>query len=240
MNVGHHVQLMTIGDCSKTETKDYFDRELLPKVPDELKPKVDFEQIYHAFGGKLSHINDYLQAWINKDGDLTPYTSATFTQSYTLLQFHLTRENFQTFSPLTSAVANESEQTEDAQFTEEQLVHVMRRLVKPPHSVPYFDLCREIGTTQVDSMIKTRILDLRWTKTVSPEDDWVEREWSKDGIERPIILPMTRILRRAMEIVLTSYPEGKTTEQSSIGESESSLYFKMPDKIWKEKPFNRS
>lgn len=78
----------------------------------------------------------------------------------------------------------------------------MRKLVEPPYSLPYFDLCRKIGTAQTDAMIKTRVLDLRWTKSISPEQDWVERVWSKDGVERPIVLPMTRIVRRAMEIAL--------------------------------------
>ena len=240
MNIGHHAQLMTIGDCSRKDTETWFKDEVVPKVPEHLQSKINFEEIYHAFGGKLSHINDYVQAWSNADGDLTPYTSATFIQNYALLQFHLTQENFHTFSPLTTAVAPNSKDTDEVDFTEKQLLHVMRRLVKTPHSVPYFELCREIGTTQVDAMIKTRILDLRWMRTVSPENDWVEREWSKDGVERPIILPMTRILQRAMEIVLKSYPDGGTTEHSPIGEDKDKLYLKMPASIWQERPFNRS
>lgn len=237
MNVGHHVQLMTIGDCSKEATRKYFMDELVEQVPERLRSRLNFEEVYHAFGGKLSHISDYVQAWINSDGGLTPYTSAIFVQSYALLQFHLTRGNFKTFSPLTSAVHHGSEEgEEDAQFTEEQLLQVMRILVKAPHSIPYFDLCRAIGTGEVDAMIRTRILDLRWTKTISPEDHWLEREWSRDGVERPILLPMTRILRRAMEIVLESIPatEAQPAKEDIVAEG---LYSKRPHSVWREDVF---
>lgn len=209
MNVGHHAQLMTIGDCTKDETRSYFQDELLPTIPDNLKAKINFDEIYEAFGGKLSHISDYVSAWVNADGEMTPYTSAIFTQAYTLLQFHTTHDNFETFSPLSTATAGSSSDDDTARFTREDLFHVMKQLVKPPYSLPYFRLCREVGTEQVDSMIKTRILDLRWTRTVTPEQDWAERVWSKDGIERPIVLPMTTIVRRAMEVLFREEEEYK-------------------------------
>ncbi|TLD26276.1 hypothetical protein E2P81_ATG08088 [Venturia nashicola] len=202
MNVGHHSQLMTIGDCTKSETRQYFKDEILPTVPDDLKSKVDFEEVYAAFGGKLSHISDYMSVWVNKSAQsVTPFNSAIFTQAYTLLQFHLTHESFDTYSPLSTATAW-SNPEDETQFSRKDLIHVMRKLVNEPYSLPYFELCRHIGTAQTDAMIKTRVLDLRWTGTVSPEQDWVERVWSKDGVERPIVLPMTRIVRRAMEVVL--------------------------------------
>jgi hypothetical protein len=202
MNVGHHSQIMTIGDCTKQETRQFFKDEIMPTVPNDLKSKVDFEEIYDAFGGKLSHISDYMSVWVNKSGqDVTPLKSAIFTQAYTLLQFHLTHESFDTYSPLSTATAW-SNAEDETQFTRKDLIHVMRKLVEPPYSLPYFDLCRAIGTAQTDAMIKTRVLDLRWTKTVSPEQNWAERVWSEDGVERPIVLPMTRIVRRAMEVSL--------------------------------------
>jgi hypothetical protein len=202
MNVGHHSQLMTIGDCTKAETRQFFEDEIMPTVPDALKPKVDFEEVYAAFGGKLSHISDYMSVWINKEGvDVTPLNSAIFTQAYTLLQFHLTHESFDTYSPLSTSTAW-SNSEDETQFSRKDLLHVMRKLIKPPYSLPYFELCRSIGTAQTDAMIKTRVLDLRWTKTVSPEMEWAERVWSGDGVERPIVLPMTRIVRRAMEVAL--------------------------------------
>lgn len=259
MNVGHHAQIMTVGDCTKEETYAFFMDVLIETVPADLRPKVNFEEMYEAFGGKLSHINDYLNAWINMDGNLTPYTSAIFIQAYTLLQLHLTHEQFETFSPMSTAVGQIEEEDEDTKFSKKDLLLVMRKLVVTPHSLPYFDLCRTIGTSHVDAMIKTRVLDLRWTKTVSPEDEWIERKWSEDGIERPIVLPMTRIVRRAMEIVLKEEDEhesvfeqpvqapakeaaeGEARESSNaVKEALGSMYKRMPESIWKESPFTRS
>ncbi|KAE9962203.1 hypothetical protein BLS_000670 [Venturia inaequalis] len=218
MNVGHHAQLMTIGDCTKSETRQFFKDEIMPTVPDDLKSKVDFEEVYAAFGGKLSHISDYMSVWVNNSGQsVTPLNSAIFTQAYTLLQFHLTHESFDTYSPLSTATAW-SNPEDETQFSRKDLIYIMRKLVKEPYSLPYFELCRNIGTAQTDAMIKTRVLDLRWTGTVSPEQDWIERVWSKDGVERPIVLPMTRIVRRAMEVVLGEIDaaEEEDAKESSV------------------------
>lgn len=202
MNVGHHSQILTIGDCSKEETLAYFLEQMLPSVPKYMASQLEFEELYDAFGGKLSHISDYVSAWVNSDGQMTPYTSPIFIQAYTLLQFHLTHSKFETFSSLSTATAGTDFSDDSARFKPEDLLRVMEKMVKSPFSAPYFALCREIGTEQIDSMIKTRILELRWTRTVTLEDDGVEKIWSKDGVERPIVLPMTRIIRRAMEVIL--------------------------------------
>lgn len=203
MNVGHHAQILTIGDCTKAETETFFVDELLQTIPKNLQTAIKFEELYDVFGGKLSHINDYVSSWVNSEGTLTPYTSAIFVQAYTLLQFHLTHEQFETFSPLSTATSGTSTEGDDARFSAKELAYVMRKMVEPPYSMPYFALCRDIGTEKVDSMIKTRILELRWTKSVSPEEGWIERVWSEDGIERPIVMPMTRIIRKAMEVIIS-------------------------------------
>jgi hypothetical protein len=209
MNVGHHSQIITIGDCSREETLSYFLEQMLPAVPKELAGDlgVHFEEVWENFGGKLSYVNDYVASWANADGKLSPMQSPIFIQAYTLLQFHLTRKNFETFSPLSTATAGTSTEEDDARFTAKDLLFVMRKLTQPPYSVPYFTLCREIGTSEVDSMIKGRILEVRWTRSVSPEEGWVERQWSEDGIERPVVLPMTRMVRKAMEVVLREEDE---------------------------------
>jgi hypothetical protein len=36
-------------------------------------------------------------------------------------------------------------------------------------SIPYFALCRELGVGAVDGMVKGRILELRWTETITRE-----------------------------------------------------------------------
>ncbi|PPJ56957.1 hypothetical protein CBER1_02225 [Cercospora berteroae] len=219
MNVGHHTQLLTIGDCSKEETRAYFDGTIQEMIPEHLQHKLSFDDVYEAFGGKLAHINDYVSSWVNAEGELPVYQSAVFVQAYTLLQFHLTKSTFQTYSPLSVATAGTSTVADDATFTPEHLVHVMKKLVESPYSLPYFQLCREIGTNEVDSMIKTRILELRWTRSVTPEDSAAEQVWSHDGIQRPVVLPMTRIVRRAMEVVLKEIAEAGDTAHKADSEA---------------------
>ena len=227
MNVGHHTSLLTIGDCSREETLAYFLERCVPSVPRHLAGDlgVQFEEIWETFGGKLSHVNDFVSSWAESEGSLTPLKSAIFVQAYTLLQFHLTRRNFETFSPLSTATASSRSDTnadEDAaRFSRDDLLYVMRVLTAEPFSIPYFTLCRRLGTSQVDSMIQARILEVRWTRSVSPEEGWVERRWSEDGIERPVVLPMTRVVRKAMEVVLREEDEIVEAEREERGAKEA-------------------
>ncbi|KAL1610168.1 hypothetical protein SLS60_001833 [Paraconiothyrium brasiliense] len=224
MNVGHHSQIITIGDCSREETLSYFLDQMLRSVPPHLASRLttSFDEIWDAFGGKLSHINDYVASWVQAEGELTPYQSGIFIQAYTLLQLHLTRANFETFSPLSTATVGTDTSEDTTRFKPKDLLQVMRKLTQSPYSIPYFTLCRLIGTAQVDSMIKTRVLEVRWTRTVTPEEGWVERQWSEDGIERPVVLPMTRIIRKAMEVVLREDEQLKQAQQEdSFGEAKA-------------------
>lgn len=215
MNFGYHAQLLTVGDCTWEDTHSYFMEQVMPSIPGYLAPRLEFEPIYDAFGGKLAHVNDYVDAWVNADGKMTPYTSAIFIQAYTLLQFHLTRSKFETYAPLSAATAGTSTENDDAKFSSEDLMYVMKTMVEEPYSMAYFDLCRKIGTDKVDSMIKSKILELRWTKSMTPEEHWVERRWSEDGIERPVVLPMTRIIKRAMEVILKEEGATKSNNQDT-------------------------
>ena len=202
MNVGHHSQILTIGDCSKEETLSYFLSTIVPSLPDGLQSKLDFDVLYDAFGGKLAHINDYVSTWTTHQGALPIFQSPIFIQAYTLLQFHLTRPAFETYSPLSTATSGAQSDDDAAKFSHENLLHVMRKMTTWPYSLPYFELCREIGTDAVDSLVQTRILELRWTRSVSVEEEGAERAWDEGGVARPVVLPMTRIVRRAMEVVL--------------------------------------
>ena len=60
MNVMQHCKIVCIGDCSREELRAYFEERLLPGVPEQLRKKLDFEELYHVFGGKLVHIADYV------------------------------------------------------------------------------------------------------------------------------------------------------------------------------------
>jgi hypothetical protein len=52
-----------------------------------------------------------------------------------------------------------------------ELLKVMSRLARPETQyLPYFHLCRELGVRAVDGMVKGRVLDLRWTETVTKEN----------------------------------------------------------------------
>jgi len=56
------------------------------------------------------------------------------------------------------------------EFSAMELLKVMSRLSKPETQyLPYFHLCRELGVRAVDGMVKGRVLDLRWTETVTKE-----------------------------------------------------------------------
>lgn len=59
-NVLQHCAILTIGDCDKREAKKYFEEVLREEVPEELRAKLDFEEMYAVFGGKLAHLQAYV------------------------------------------------------------------------------------------------------------------------------------------------------------------------------------
>jgi hypothetical protein len=52
-------KIITIGDHTKHETRRFFREEVLKNLPEHLRPKLDFERLYDAFGGKIAHWQDY-------------------------------------------------------------------------------------------------------------------------------------------------------------------------------------
>lgn len=64
MNVMQHANVISIGDCSKKEAQQYFEEVLVPHVPDKLKSKIKFEELYSVFGGKLAHLADYSESGV--------------------------------------------------------------------------------------------------------------------------------------------------------------------------------
>lgn len=59
LNVMQHCKIVTIGDCSKSETRTYYERSVLPRVPENMRSGLDFEELYEAFGGRLVHWQDF-------------------------------------------------------------------------------------------------------------------------------------------------------------------------------------
>jgi hypothetical protein len=74
------------------------------------------------------------------------------------------------------------------EFSAMQLLKVMSRLAAPEtHYLPYFHLCRELGVRAVDGMVKGRVLDLRWTETVTRE---VGEEMRVRSVATPTATPI--------------------------------------------------
>ena len=54
------LQILTIGDCTKSETRGFFRDRIIPHVPPRLRVGLSFDQLWDAFGGKLAHWQDYI------------------------------------------------------------------------------------------------------------------------------------------------------------------------------------
>ncbi|KAF8639207.1 hypothetical protein AX17_001693 [Amanita inopinata Kibby_2008] len=89
LNVVQHCKILTIGDCSKSETRIYFRDHLLSRVPERIRPGLDFEQLFEAFGGKLAHWNDYITDYVNSHGTLDVKQCSHFLQAHSLLNLHI-------------------------------------------------------------------------------------------------------------------------------------------------------
>ncbi|KAH9916916.1 uncharacterized protein B0H18DRAFT_938883 [Fomitopsis serialis] len=108
LNVMQHCKIITVGDYAKADTRRFFRERILPSVPEELRPKLDFEQLYEAFGGKLAHWQDFIPDYVNTRGKLdstlgsppprldtrqltalTVKQSSHFLQAHALLNLHI-------------------------------------------------------------------------------------------------------------------------------------------------------
>lgn len=81
LNVGQHCAVYTVADPSRAAAYGYFMDELIMRYPADLRPQVNFDEIFDVFGGKLSHISDFVDAVVNADGSLSPLTSSIFVSS---------------------------------------------------------------------------------------------------------------------------------------------------------------
>ncbi|KAJ7628411.1 hypothetical protein FB45DRAFT_748740 [Roridomyces roridus] len=89
LNIMQHCKIITIGDCSKAETRAYFNERIIPRVPHRLRSRLHFEQLYDAFGGKLAHWHDYCTDYVNSNGTLEIKQSSHFLQAHALLNLHI-------------------------------------------------------------------------------------------------------------------------------------------------------
>ncbi|KAF5325469.1 hypothetical protein D9619_009745 [Psilocybe cf. subviscida] len=214
LNVMQHCKIITVGDCSRAETRKFFRDRMLPRVPERIRPGLNFEHLYDAFGGKLAHWHDYVTDYVNSNGTLDVKQCSHFLQAHALLNLHIIHSSqaltggppgrdgesttaqapastaetlhpgvapsgFRIYSPVThpygpGSMADGQDSTNGLSTTPDfaamELLKVMSRLARPdtPY-LPYFNLCRELGVRAVDGMVKGRVLDLRWTETVTKE-----------------------------------------------------------------------
>jgi len=59
-----------------------------------------------------------------------------------------------------------------------------------------------MGSEAVDAVVKSRLVELRWTRAVSDDGYSIIDGAGELRFERPRIVAMTPVLRKAMEIVL--------------------------------------
>lgn len=140
-------------------------------------------------------------------------------------------------SPFTGGQGDDADGAEGqggGEFSTKDLLSVMSRLAWPPHPssqgaaaavtedppvthLQYFPLCRELGARSVDGMVRGRILELRWSRTVTPENEDARFAGAggggkatgaeSRGVLGPVVVPTTPVVRRAMREVLEEYEE---------------------------------
>ena len=162
-------------------------------------------QIIHS-----SQASTALAAAPQADGDTVPGATANLSNPDTLLHPNLGPAGFKIYSSFTNphlqghpspgSMRSHGEHSSlssygPPEFSAMQLLKVMSRLADPQtHYLPYFHLCRELGVRAVDGMVKGRVLDLRWTETVTREVGGVEEmqrvRRSTVLVPPPVILPL--------------------------------------------------
>ncbi|KZT63491.1 hypothetical protein DAEQUDRAFT_680297 [Daedalea quercina L-15889] len=150
LNVMQHCKIITIGDYPKADTRRFFRERILPSVPEGLRPKLDFEQLYEAFGGKLAHWQDFITDYVNSNGKLEIKQSSHFLQAHALLNLHIIHSAQappQSSGPAPAADATPpSERAQDVSQTAQQRVppspgsnsgfRIYSPLNRQPHAAP--------------------------------------------------------------------------------------------------------
>ncbi|KAH9974088.1 hypothetical protein BGW80DRAFT_1493793 [Lactifluus volemus] len=206
LNVMQHCKIITIGDCSKAETRTYFEERILPRVPERLRSGLEFERLYEAFGGRLVHIQDYVTDYVNSNGRLEIHQSSHFIQAHALLNLHIihTAQNpqvpdhkprsrrssataamhqpgFSSYPPVASRARSphaSSPASEPGYVSDFTALQLLR--VMSRLTQPGF------GVRAVDGMVRGRILDLRWMDPVTKEGPEPQDGVSQAGLEHTI------------------------------------------------------
>jgi hypothetical protein len=238
------LKILTIGDCSEGEIRSYFQQILVPSLPHHLQRRLEpeFDHLYSTIGGRLAHWQDFASEYAASNGALDVKECSHFLQAHTLLNIRIIRssqpakleaqdgQQATRVHPVPGEVAVVSEMTGDGgtkgdgnkEFTAVQLLKVMTRLTQRqdvPY-LPYFMLCREMGVDAVNSMVRARVLDLRWTDPITDERMASEEEGGNPyesilEVVGPKLVPVSGIMRVAMRVCVAEYEDSDTeTEQS--------------------------
>lgn len=216
INVSQHAKIITVDDASFEETEKYWHNSLLANTvnktqsPGLLKNRLpDFEVVWDFFGGRLGYITDFVAEFINAQGEINPYNSSSFVHSYTLLNLFLTHQSFDTYSSLPDSIDFTVDM--DPEVLLSVCVQILRNKysAKDPKrtrgSINYFEACSLYGTEHVNALVKSRILNINWTEPVgdrSKEDE--SKQLTPECIYRPQLQPMSRVVEKAMEVVIAS------------------------------------
>jgi hypothetical protein len=76
-----------------------------------------------------------------------------------------------------------------------------------------------MGSEAVDAVIKSRLVELRWTSAVSDDGYSVMEGEGELRFERPRIVAMTPVLRKAMDIVLKEDGDHQGKNEHEKGEN---------------------
>ncbi|KAI0753286.1 hypothetical protein C8Q80DRAFT_1097732 [Daedaleopsis nitida] len=132
LNVMQHCKIITIGDYPKAETRRFFRERILPTIPERLRPGLDFEKLYEAFGGKLAHWQDYITDYVNSNGRLDIKQSSHFIQAHALLNLHI----IHSAQASTNGQAPETSNGATSPQNEHASTHAIHRLSPPMSSTP--------------------------------------------------------------------------------------------------------
>lgn len=77
-----------------------------------------------------------------------------------------------------------------------------------------------MGSDAVDAIVKSRLVELRWTSAISDDGYSVMEGDGELRFERPRIVAMTPVLRKAMEIVLREDQGGSDDKGNGTKEGE--------------------
>ncbi|ODV92052.1 hypothetical protein CANCADRAFT_81680 [Tortispora caseinolytica NRRL Y-17796] len=216
LNVSHHVKLLTIDDCTKDETRDYFYEYLLPSTleklpsPGLIKHKLfPFDVLWDTFGGRLVFYADYISEFIDTNGNAHPLQSSHFLQAYILLKIYLGDSKFKIQSeyqlPQYSEIDNKDTVSPSV------LREVIEEILNNPQNITqnrsvneinYFAACERWSTAEIHKIVAAKILNLTW---ITPLSERPPNHNSKNFVFRmPALRPMSRVMFKAMQNIYSN------------------------------------